>query len=251
MFQEQRCDKILEILKAKKNASIESLCKDVYCSIATMRRDLMELEKMGLVQRRRGGASIVTGANAEYSHTFRDMKNQKEKAYICSIADNFISNGFSIFLDSSSTVFSICPMLEKYNNISVVTNGIATAFSLAESGCADTYIAGGHIKSGSVSIVGEFSSEFIKNFKADLAILSCRGIDEQGTYEANQQQALVKQQMMKNAKSTIVLCDSSKFSQSYFYKLSGFANIEAVITDKKPDENIIKAIIQTGSDIMY
>lgn len=251
MFQAQRCEKILEILNKKKTVSIESLCKQTYCSVATMRRDLIELEKAHLIIRRRGCASIIDSANTEYSYTFRDTEHKSEKEYICSIAQNFLSDGLSIFLDSSSTVFSMCNLLEKYKNISVVTNGIATALSLAQSGCANTFIAGGQVKNGSASIVGEFSSDFVKNFKADLAILSCRGIDHQGAYEASHQQALVKQQMIKNAKTTILLCDSSKIGHSSFYKLCDYKKLEAVITETVPPDSLIKAVENTSCEIMY
>lgn len=250
MFQAERYDKILEILNKKKTVSIESLCKQTYCSIATMRRDLIELEKARLITRRRGCASIVASKNTEYSYTFRDAEHRTQKEYICSIAENFLSDGLSIFLDSSSTAFPICSLLEKYKNISVVTNGIATAFSLAQSGFANTYVTGGQVRNGSAAIIGEFSSDFIKNFKADLAIISCRGIDEQGVYEAVLEQALVKQQMIANAKSTILLCDSSKFGISSFYKLCDFSSLEAMVTEKMPIKNICSAMSAGNCEIL-
>ncbi|MFZ2540003.1 MAG: DeoR/GlpR family DNA-binding transcription regulator [Oscillospiraceae bacterium] len=251
MFQAERYHIILEILKRKKSVSIETLCKNSFCSVATMRRDLISLEKAGLITRRRGGASIIAGANTDYAYDFRDSEHNIEKTYICSIAEDYLSDGISLFLDSSSTVFPICSLLERYKNISVVTNGIAMAFSLAQNVNVDTYIAGGRMKKGSVSIVGEFASSFIQNFKADVAIISCRGVDEGGAYEASQEQALVKQQMMQNAKTTILLCDSSKFGHSYFYKLSGFSGIEAVITEKEPAKEISDAIIKSGCEILF
>ena len=179
------------------------------------------------------------------------MEKRDEKAYICYLAENFLANGLSLFLDSSSTVMNICPILKKYNNLSVATNGITTALNLIQNDCADTYMAGGHVKYGSTSIVGEQASDFFSQFKADLAIMSCRGIDQQGVCEANQQQVLVKQQMMKNAKSTILLCDSSKFNQSFFFRLSDFKNIYAILTEQKPPESIARAAAAASCDILY
>lgn len=251
MFQAERYDKILDILQKKKTVPIESLCKQTYCSVATMRRDLIALEKARLITRRRGCASIAGSANTEYSYTFRDTEHKAQKEYICSIAENFISDGLSIFLDSSSTAFPICNLLEKYKNISVVTNGIATAFSLAQSGFANAYITGGQIKNGSAAIIGEFSSDFIKNFKADIAIISCRGIDAEGVYEAALEQALVKQQMLANAKSAILLCDSSKFGNSSFYKLCDFNKLEAIISNCAPTADILAQMSAVGCEVLF
>lgn len=251
MFQAERYEIILDLIKSKKSVSIETLCKKSFCSVATIRRDLIALEKAGLITRRRGGATLLTGANSEYAYGYRDSEHNPQKAYICSIAKDYLCDGISLFLDSSSTVFPICEMLRQYKNVSVVTNGIAMAFSLAQTSTVDTYIAGGHLKKGSLSIVGEFSNSFIQNFKADVALLSCRGIDEDGVYEASQEQALVKQQMLQNAKKTILLCDSSKFGHSYFYKLGGFSKIEAIITDKEPAKELLQLIAKEGCEVLF
>ncbi|MCY1712871.1 DeoR/GlpR family DNA-binding transcription regulator [Caproiciproducens galactitolivorans] len=251
MFAEERCDKIMAILRAKKHVSLDYLSGQLYCSPATIRRDLIGLENMGLVIRKRGGAALAMGGNWEYSYTFRDMEKKDEKTYICTLAENFLADGLSLFLDSSTTVMNICPVLKKYNNLSVATNGITTALSLIQNDCADTYMAGGHVKYGSTSIVGEQASHFFTQFKADLAIISCRGIDRQGVCEANQQQVMVKKQMMENAESTILLCDSSKFNQSYFFRLSGFKGIDAILTEKKPPEDIARAAAEASCDILF
>ena len=251
MFQTQRYNLVIEVLNRKKSASIETLCKETFCSVATMRRDLIALEKSGLITRNRGGATIAVGANAEYSYDFRDTKQQNEKAYIAKIAKDFIADGMSLFLDSSSTVFPICKVLEAHKNISVVTNGIVTGFSLAHNPALNAYISGGQIKSKSAAIVGAFSTDFIQNFKADLAIISCRGIDKDGVYEASEEQVLIKRQMMKHAKATILLCDNSKFGNTYFYKLCDFSELETVITDKSPPKIIEEAMLPFGCECLF
>lgn len=251
MFQAERSERILEILKSKKNVSMQYLCETLFCSVATIRRDLIELEKLGLVKRSRGGVSLVTGGNVEYAYSFREMENKELKTYIASLTEDFISNGQAIFLDSSSTALNICPLLSKYNNITVVTNGIATALSLNEMGSVDTYITGGHMFMDSNSAVGEWTGDFLDHFKADLAILSCSGLDAAGVYEATQEQARVKQHMIQNARSTILMCDSSKIGRSYFYRTDDFQKVDAIITDRKPENDLIEAINAHNCEILY
>lgn len=251
MYSRERLDKIIEILRSKKNASTSYLCEQLFASTSTIRRDILELEKAGIVKRNHGGVAYIPSSNIEYSHMFREMENKKEKNYICNLALDFITDGYAIFLDSSSTVSNICPLLQKYTNLTIVTNGVKTALELAQIDSIATFIAGGQLKSGSASIVGELSGNFIDNFHADLSIISCRGINDEGIYEASQMQALVKQHMIKNSSSTIVLCDSSKFNQSHFYKLSSFSNINAVITDKQPSSKILNSILSYGCEVLY
>lgn len=251
MYSKERLDKIIDILKLKKHVSAAYLSEQLFTSPSTIRRDILKLEKSGIAKKNHGGVTLIPSSNIEYSYTFREMENKKEKINICNLALDFISNGYAMFLDSSSTVSSICQMLQKYTNLTVVTNGVKTALELAQLDSITTFIAGGQLKPGSVSVVGELSGSFIDNFHADLSILSCRGINDDGAYEANQMQALVKQHMIKNSNTTILLCDSSKFNQSHFYKLSSFKNIEAVITDKKPSPRILNRILEDGCEVLY
>jgi len=251
MYSKERLDNIINILRLKKHVSNAYICKQLYASPSTIRRDILELEKSGIAIRNHGGVTLIPSSNIEYSYMLREMENTKEKNSICNLALDFVSNGYAIFLDSSSTVSGICPMLHKYTNLTIVTNGVKTALELAQIDSITTFIAGGQLKSGSTSVVGELTGSFIDNFHADLSIMSCRGINEDGAYEANQMQALVKQHMINNSNATILLCDSSKFNQSHFYKLSSFRNIEAVITDKKPSSKILNSILENGCEVLY
>ncbi|HEY5584664.1 MAG TPA: DeoR/GlpR family DNA-binding transcription regulator [Ruminiclostridium sp.] len=251
MYSKERLDNIIDILRSKKHVSAAYLCEKLYASPSTIRRDILELEKSSIVIRTHGGVTLIPSSNIEYSYIFREMENKEEKNYICNLALDFISNGYAVFLDSSSTVSNICPILQKYTNLTIVTNGVKTALELAQIDSITTYIAGGQLKLGSTSVIGELTGNFIDNFHADLSIISCRGINEDGAYEANQMQALVKQHMINNSTATILLCDSSKFNQSHFYKLSSFKNIEAVITDKQPSSKILNSILKEGCEVLY
>lgn len=251
MYSKERLDKIISILKVKKHVSSAYLCEQLYASSSTIRRDILELEKSGLVKRSHGGITYVPSANIEYSYIFRETENTREKKYICNLALDFLSNGNAVFLDSSSTVSHICPLLKKLSNLTVVTNGVKAALELSQMDSINTFIAGGQLKLGSTSVIGELTGSFIDNFHADVAIISCRGMNEEGIYEANQMQALVKQHMIRNSKTTLLLCDSSKFNQSHFYKLSSYKEITALITDKKPSSRMLNSILNNGCEVLY
>lgn len=251
MFAEQRCEKIMEYLRARKSAGIEELCRETFCSPATVRRDLIELERMGLLHRRHGGATLAAERSSEYAHAFRDMENREGKLKIAALAESFLCDGLSLFLDPSSTVLALCPILGRYKNLTVVTNGLFTAQRLTQEGWADTFFIGGHIKPGSASVTGELAVDFLKHFKADLCLLSCRGADCEGAYEADLQQALVKQQMMASSRQTLLLCDHHKLGCSYFYKLAGFHRFEAVLTDCAPSPELVSAVVSAGSEVLF
>ena len=59
MFVNERFKLISEYLKEHKKASVEELAEFLYVSTATVRRDLLEMQKMGMVARTHGGALYI------------------------------------------------------------------------------------------------------------------------------------------------------------------------------------------------
>lgn len=246
-----RQNTILDLLTKKKSLSNAELCEQLFCSLSTLRRELLDLETNGLIKRHHGGATIISKSNTEFSHFYRETENNEAKAYIASLAVDFIGNGMSIFLDSSSTSFYICEHLRQFHNIIVVTNGLRNAISLSAMDNVKVYLPGGELKTNSTSIVGELTGNFIANFKADLCFLSCRGIDPEGTYEASLNQALFKQHLMANAKQSILLCDETKFDSPHFFNLSSYQQIDALITNTEPSIDYLESAHNLDFELLY
>lgn len=241
---------IIEILEKKKNASVEYLSRVLYTSCATVRRDLTFLEKSGLVKRTHGGVILIDNTSNELPHIIRENTNKEKKILLCNAALNFITDSCSLFLDSSSTVLNLVPLLNKFENLTVITNGVRTALDLIGTTAANIYIAGGHIKQGSTSVVGTYANGFIKEFNPDTAIISCHALSESGVYEADEQQTHVKRQMLRNVKNTILLCDDSKFGVSCLFRLCGFESITAVIANAPLPPEILSAIESSGCKVI-
>ena len=74
----ERQNEILRLLKEQKKVSVTTLSKLFYVSEATVRRDLSEMNAMGLVERSHGGA-ILPENSEEISIFFRMEKNANEK----------------------------------------------------------------------------------------------------------------------------------------------------------------------------
>lgn len=251
MLRNERLEKIMNILKTRKVISTEELQSKVYCSRSTLRRDLIELEKMKKVKRNHGSVSLVSSENIEFSYISRVNEKSQEKKYLTEIAEDFIGDNQAIFLDASSTVYFLCEVFEKKSNPIVITNGLQTAQRLNMFQNVTTYCSGGELKFASNAAVGELSTQFFDHFKADIAFISCRGVNTEGLFEANQRQALVKQRMIKNADSTILLCDHSKFNTSHFFKLADFHQIDSIITDREPDKAILEMMTKSGCEVLW
>lgn len=212
-------------------ASMNYLCKRLYASRSTIRRDLLSLEEDGILKRSHGYVSLIVKSAKESPIGMRQIENQDKKQSIAKKTDSLIKDGMVIFLDSSSTVCQLAPILKTKHNITIITNGINIANELSHAQNLTCFLCPGVLKHQSLSIVGEFTSEFIKNFHAELAILSCKAIRENGVFEGDDSQGLVKKSMMENADKTILLCDTTKENAVGFFKTSDFDKLSCLISD--------------------
>ncbi len=244
---------ILDILTKKKFIRSAELCEQLHCSTSSIRRALIRLENKNLVVRIHGGVSLIQDANIEFAYTYREETNITKKKEIVHIAKDFVGTGMCLFLDSSSTVQQLIPSLIKIPNLVIITNSLKTASLLSESNneSLKVFIVGGEIKMNTNSVIPSNQDPIFDSFRYDLAFFSCRGMDEEGIYEANFSQANLKKEMMQRAKQKILLVDDSKFDSSHFFKIGNYSDYDAIITNQEPRAIYPKLIEQNGSELLF
>lgn len=238
----ERTSRIMEILSKRKVIPTVQLESLLFCSTSTLRRDLIALEKEGKIIRTHGEVRLVTTNNVEYAYSARSLEESAGKQKIAETASTFLADNLSLFIDSSSTAATLVPYFSKLNNLSIVTNGIEIARQLNNFDNITLFFCGGHIGYGTNSALGDFATQFIDNFHADVAFFSCRGLDRFATYEANHNQALFKQHMIANSSTSILLADHSKFNTTHYFKLANYTALDYIITDCSPVDSFIDSV---------
>ncbi len=252
MYANERYDQILAILKVKKKVTVEKLVKELYVSPATVRRDLDAMQKRGLLKRTHGGAILFYSSNEESSLFVREEIMKKEKHEICEKCTDLIKSNQSIFIDSSSTVSHLIPLLNQFKTLTLVTNGLSSALLLKSNTNFRVFIPSGFIQSQSNSVLGSSTINQLASIHVDLCIISCAGFDlEHGISEASIEQAEVKRLMIKNANKAILLIDSSKFKKVFISKICDLTDIDTIITDKGIPEDYVTAIQKLGIHLIY
>lgn len=236
-----RQNEILDILREKGNVSISELCSLLYASPATIRRDLNHLEKKGYIKRHLGGASIIDRPY-EMPFEFRKELNNELKGYLAQLGMNFIKDGQLLFFDSSTTCIKLGQQFGKFKNIEIVTNGSSTTNILSKLSNLTIYSTGGKVSSKTLSMLGTDAHNFIANYHADIFFCSCRGLNSFGACESSIEEAQIKRVFSKYADLTVLMCDSSKFNETYHHTSLNFEDIDYVISDKPLPENLINII---------
>lgn len=251
MLIDERHNEILNIVKSKNYVRVDELSKLVYASPATVRRDLNDLEKAGLINRVRGGASIIVSSTGEISSLVRRQTNVTEKRRIATCALSFIEDGKAYFFDSSTTVGQLIPMLSKTNDVTIITNGLENGLLLSQFANCNSYIAGGVIQPKAASSIGTDTNSFVNGFNCDAFFFSCHGLTiESGPTEGTIEQQRSKESMVKNSKKQILLADHTKFGKTFVASVCPLSGLDVIITDIMPDASFVKAFKDNNIELI-
>ncbi len=211
-----RQKEILTLLERKTAVSVSELCDALYASAPTIRRDLQFLEKEGLIRRTHGGAALLRGAASESPFTIRAGENAAAKERLAEQALSLISDGMTLFLDSSSTVLRLAQRLGAFQELTIITNGIRTADVLSDFPSLTVFTTGGRVRPHSKSFIGTAACDFVRAHCADYAFFSSRGVSsENGATEPNEEEALVKRAYIAGSRRAVLLFDESKWGHDY------------------------------------
>lgn len=234
MLSEERQNQILDLLKQRQCVTVNFLCRNLYASGATIRRDLSEMSERGLLRRVRGGAALLEGINNDAPLLVRTGKNRMRKEKIARLAMNCVKDSSALFLDSSSTVTALAEKLEGFHNLTVVTNGLVTVNRLNEFPTVKLICSGGLLQNSS-SFVGQTAAAAFESYQAEIVFFSCCGLTADfGPSEAREEVAMVKRVMCRNAKKRVLLCDATKFETDYFCRSCELSVLDMIITDEPP-----------------
>ena len=226
----ERHKQILKLLEERKNMTVLEICDEIYASPATVRRDLIALEKEGVLRRSYGGASLNESYTDQIPLSLRSTKNIKAKKKICSKAVSFIKPGYTIFIDNSSTTYFLVPFLKDIPDLTVVTNNPVICTVLAEYKVR-CFCTGGELLSGSIALVGSEAERFISGIKADACFISSCGYTDNYCCDVSKRERDLKIKMIKNSNKSYYLCDTSKKGKEFPFIISEFSDIDAVIDE--------------------
>lgn len=213
MHNREREQEILNILKDKNGfVSAKELCDILFASESSIRRDIRRLEQNGLVRRSYGGVSpVIHTANIVEFHS-RTRQNTAAKKEIAKKAKTLIQDGQIVFLDQSSTAFYLASELVGRNGITVVTNNIEIMMLLSHSDIKLIASGGWLSDENRNCLVGGDAQKTFENIFADIAFFSVKGLGEDGAVtDCSREEILVRNAILKNARTKVLLCDSAKF----------------------------------------
>ena len=230
---EGRQKEILTLLSEKGRVSVAELSRTLYVSEMTVRRDLAEMEKGGYLTRYRGGA-VLKQSDGEMPVSERYFMNTEEKRALAARAEAYLSDGVTVFLDSSSTCAYLLPHLAKYKGITLVTNSVKTLLSAAEAHIP-TLLVGGEYYEQDMCLVGSLAEESVRALNVDVAFFTTAAYEKETGIisDFDLRQTAIRRLILKNARTSVFLFESYKLGKRLLYTLAHKNEVSVILITEK------------------
>lgn len=238
MYAKRRED-ILAMLKESSPLAVKELAERLLVSEMTVRRDLTQMEKEGMVKRSFGSVSLSPeGIKPEIlqSAIQRVSRATEAKRQIAKAAAELVENGDSVILDVGTTVYELAKLLRE-KAITIHTSSIPTALC-ANGGAADVRISGGRMERSYEVLSGPAAERFYQSIYCNFVFVSAAAVSAKyGLTAYTEDDASLKYVMLSRAKTRVLMVDAAKFNEVQQFCACGLDNVDILITDSLPDED--------------
>ncbi len=215
MLKDERLAKIIDLVNINKTLRTVEIADKMDASLATVRRDLNELDRAGKVKKVFGGVKSLSPI--DYITGEEDMGskikiNMKEKIAIAEFAAGLIEDHDLVYLDAGTSVEAMVAFIQA-RDLTFVTNSLSIARELSALQ-KHVYILPGEIKLVTDSIIGVAAERYLRNFNFTVGFFGSNGVHRDiGFTTPDFNEAMVKSQAIEQCKKAYVLADSSKFGK--------------------------------------
>jgi len=236
--------------------TVGGLAEHFSVSIDTIRRDLDQLDREGVVIRTHGGA--VSAADGQLKDRALDVRlrmQTEEKEKIARLAAGLIEDGAVVMLNAGTTTLAVARALRNHRDLTIATNNLRIPAEIAPSSFRDLYVFGGAVRAITQATTGPVTFMMTPggpemDIRCDLALIAVGAIDDAGFSTSNMGDAAMMAEMIQRAERTAILADSSKLGRRLFAQVAPLDRADYLITDAAPSPALSAALTQSEVELL-
>ena len=229
---QQRREQILAEVIEKGHVTAKDLATQIQVSEATVRRDMKVLADEGELELVYGGATLPR--SSDYSFRSKGQRNVEAKRTIGRLAAELVGDDEQIFLDSGTTSFEMAPFLNRKRGLSVIVNSVRVSSEL-NSPNLNVILLGGQYRPDRMDTVGTLALSALEQLRGYVAFIGCDGLSQDiGPTAVDIESATLYRVATRNARSTTLLADHTKFEAPSLFKIVEWDAVSRVVTDRQP-----------------
>lgn len=228
-FSAERQQRIRALLEERGRVEVLEIARLMQVSEHTVRRDLLALQKQGLLQRTHGGAISVNTARAGIS--VRSAVAAGAKAALAAAAAVLFRPGQTVILDAGSTTLALAQALQ-VRPLTVITNSLDIAQHFAADPEVQLLLTGGTWHAFERALWGPAAEAMLAHCRADWAVPGACAVDVlQGVTASDEADASLKRTMIGRALQTMVLADASKRGGVGPFLVAEWSRVDVLVAD--------------------
>jgi DeoR/GlpR family transcriptional regulator of sugar metabolism len=251
LSQSERMQRVLRLLEARDSVHVAELAELFAVSEVTVRSDLGELARQGLVARVRGGVRPLQRGQSELGFDLRLGLEAERKRAIARAAAAMVDDGEAVALDSSTTAYYLALELRARRELVVVTNGLLIAAALADAPGINVLVTGGMLRLQAMSLVGDLGAEVLRGTRISKGFLGARGLSlERGLMDLNPEEVRIKQEMADACERVVGIFDGTKWHRTALLPFVAPDRVDAIVTDASAPADEVEAWRARGVEVV-
>jgi DeoR/GlpR family transcriptional regulator of sugar metabolism len=243
-------EEVLRLLETRDSVHVAELAKAFSVSEVTVRSDLSQMARQGLVARVRGGVRPLQRGQSELGFDFRLRLEVERKRAIAQAAAAMVDEGEAVALDSSTTAYYLALELRAKQELVVVTNGLLIAAALADAAGITVLVTGGMLRLHAMSLVGGLGADVLRATRISKGFLGARGLSlERGLMDLNPDEVQIKSEMAAACERVIGILDGTKWHRTALLPFVATDQLDAIVTDTSAPKAEIEAWRNAGVEI--
>lgn len=243
---------IMTILQRERTVEVARLSEAVRASKVTIRRDLLELERQGLVRTTRGGAILNQGATYEPGYIAKVGQEHDEKVRIAHAAAALTAPGDTLLLDAGTTTAALAQALGTLRDLTIISNSLTVANVVTRYRNGTRFImVGGAFRDVSQAFLGPQAEDTLRQIRVDRVFLATEAMDvDRGLQVPDDRDAAVKRAMLACSREIVVVADHTKFDLQRLYTFAPWPRVRCLVTGREAPPAAVEAVRQHGVEVL-
>ena len=242
MKPKERKDAIAAYVMEQGDVRIDDLVDRFDVSRMTILRHLDSLAAQGVLRKLHGSVTAQPSSVYESLFAFRQTQKTAEKEALAREAIEEIEPGQVVFMDESTTVSAMAPLLETKRPLKLVTNSLGLANRAVDIEDLSLLLLGGDYHPTYNAFIGHVCESAIAALRGNIFLCSASAVSDGCAFIQDPQIIRVKQAMFRAAQKRVLMVDSSKFDKVALHQFAALDEFDLVLVDEALPNAICEAL---------
>lgn len=217
----------------------------------TIRRDLEELARLGVLRRVRGGAVSLLSQGDELPFAMREMQVSAAKQRIAKTVGELVEDGEVVLLDSGTTALEIARAIAG-RPLTVMPLSLQSADVLAQAPNTRVLLPGGELRPVELTATGPLAEATVRALRFDTAVITCCGASlAAGITAISLADAALKATAIDVANRVVLAADSTKFTRTTMAVVAPLSEVDILVTDDQLPGSVHTLLTDMGIEVRY